>query len=222
MAAGAAASMAQSNVYSLNVVGYVNVTVNPGFNLIANPLDDGAGNQLQNIAATTIDGANVYIYTGTGYGVQDSYVDGLGWQAATPTVIAPGTGFWFQVPPVNQGGHTTNITFVGTVLQGTTTNSLLGGHYNMISSKAPVAKQLGYIGDGTAAGTTWGFPAGDGDNAFFYSNPGGYTGGSYGYTDGLGWDDVTGLGPVTTVARGFWLQKTTSASTNWVETFTVQ
>jgi len=38
LAAGVATSMAQSNVYSLNVVGYVNVTTTGGglFNLIAN------------------------------------------------------------------------------------------------------------------------------------------------------------------------------------------
>ena len=32
--------MAQSNVYSLNIVGYVNLTVKPGFNLISLPLQN--------------------------------------------------------------------------------------------------------------------------------------------------------------------------------------
>ncbi len=41
LAAGAVSSMAQSNVYSLNIVGYVNVPLVTGFNLIANPLDNG-------------------------------------------------------------------------------------------------------------------------------------------------------------------------------------
>jgi hypothetical protein len=39
VAAGVATSMAQPNVYSLNVVGYVNVPIQGGvsFNLLANP-----------------------------------------------------------------------------------------------------------------------------------------------------------------------------------------
>ena len=51
LAAGIASSMAQANVYSLNVVGYVNVTVQGGgaYNLIANPLNNTTGNTLTNI-----------------------------------------------------------------------------------------------------------------------------------------------------------------------------
>src|SRR5260370_42625696 len=52
LAAGAVTSMAQSNVYSLNVVGYVNKSFQNGFfTLVCNPLDDGTntlGSILQN------------------------------------------------------------------------------------------------------------------------------------------------------------------------------
>jgi hypothetical protein len=45
LAVGAITAMADtSNVYSLNIVGYVNVTIPFGNSLLANPLDNGAGN----------------------------------------------------------------------------------------------------------------------------------------------------------------------------------
>src|SRR5436309_353228 len=48
LAAGAATSMAQSNVYSLNIVGYCNVPVKGGYSFLSNPLDNG------NNSATTL------------------------------------------------------------------------------------------------------------------------------------------------------------------------
>src|SRR2546421_1894502 len=52
LAAGALTSWAQSNVYSLNVVGYVNVVFPPGqFTVFANPLNN-ANNAISNIFPT--------------------------------------------------------------------------------------------------------------------------------------------------------------------------
>jgi len=210
MAAGAAASMAQSNVYSLNVVGYVNVTVKPGFNIIANPLDNGSGNLLQDLIATTADSSTVYTFGGSSY-ASANYIDGVGWDSNP--VLAPGTGFWFQ----NGSTANTNITFVGTVVQGTTTNSLRAG-FTLVGSVAPVAKQLGYsIADGDNTTTTWHFPAADSDTVYTYAN-GAYA--SANYIGGVGWDDATGYGPTIAVAQGFFIQK--AAPAQWVETFVVQ
>ena len=47
LAAGLGASVAQS-VFSVNAVGYVNVTIRPGYNLIANPLNNG-GNTVSEV-----------------------------------------------------------------------------------------------------------------------------------------------------------------------------
>src|SRR5882672_2501980 len=60
MAAGVATSLAQSNVYSLNVVGYVNVpTTGAGnFNMMANPLNN-ANNGITNLFATAQDGDQI-------------------------------------------------------------------------------------------------------------------------------------------------------------------
>src|SRR5262245_17170046 len=72
LAAGALTSWAQSNVYSLNVVGYVNVPTKGGFNfnLLANPLNNTAanGNDITNLFKTAQDGDQVYTWNA---GVQD-------------------------------------------------------------------------------------------------------------------------------------------------------
>jgi len=201
--------MAQ-NVYSLNVVGYVNVSVNTGFNMISNPLDDGAGNIMDNLIPTTADSSSVYKYSGGAY-TTGNYIDGIGWDDSGTITLPPGQGFWFQA------GSATNITFVGTVVQGTTTNSMSTG-FNMLASVAPVAKQLGYaIADGDPSTNTWHFPVLDGDSAYTYTS-GAYT--TFNYIGGLGWDDMTGEGPNIGVGQGFWIQR--SAVGAWVQTFTVQ
>src|ERR1700735_871929 len=86
VAAGVASSMAQSNVYSLNVVGYVNVTVSPGYNLVTTPLDDGAGDLLTNViggssaTATALpDGTLLYPWTSSGYAGAQQYIQTFGW-----------------------------------------------------------------------------------------------------------------------------------------------
>src|SRR5205823_7441370 len=65
-AAGVATSMAQ--VYSVNAVGYVNVTVDSGFNMVANPLtaaDNTVGNLFKNIQGTIPGGLKVFIFDPT-------------------------------------------------------------------------------------------------------------------------------------------------------------
>src|SRR5882672_6022591 len=57
LAAGAATCMAQGNVYSLNVVGYINVSYTNKFQMVANQLDlDGSGT---NNTVQTVFGTNV-------------------------------------------------------------------------------------------------------------------------------------------------------------------
>ena len=64
--------MAQSNVYSLNVVGYINVSYTNRFQMVANQLDlDGTGtnNTVQTVFSTNVPGlTTVYTFTpGSGY-----------------------------------------------------------------------------------------------------------------------------------------------------------
>ena len=73
LAAGVATSMAQvSNVYSVNVVGYVNLNLTNGLNLISNPLDavgngGAASNTIANVFGVVPDGTQVYKFTNSGY-----------------------------------------------------------------------------------------------------------------------------------------------------------
>ena len=134
LVAGVVSSEAQ--VYSANVVGYANVPLAAGYTLVANPLDDGNGNQLTNLVAGLPNKSSVVTWNGTTYNTAIGKGGGV-W--AGNTVLAPGTGFFVKSPSL-----TTNI-FVGSVIVaagGSVTNSLAAG-YNLVGS--PVA----YAGDAT-------------------------------------------------------------------------
>jgi len=105
MAAGLASSIAQSNVYSANVVGYVNVTNGAGnYVMLANPLDNGT-NDLPSLLPTAPNGAQVLVFTG-GTLQSSSKTKGI-W--SQNFIIPPGTGFFLNSPTIG-----TN-TFVGNV-----------------------------------------------------------------------------------------------------------
>jgi hypothetical protein len=143
---GTASMMAQStNVYSLNAVGYVNVTCLPGFNIIADPLwatvgqPNTIGTVLNNtngaydlVGIFELNGANPYI-TDIGHHKDSTN----GWLNGGVIPINPGQAVWFQNPdPTN-----IVITFVGTVPQGSLTNTLAPG-YNLVSSAVPTSGDL--------------------------------------------------------------------------------
>src|ERR1044071_5172553 len=84
LAASAVSSMAQGSVYSLNVVGYINVTLTNGFNLIANQLDLNGTLNFTNNTVTAVLGTNLpanskaYAYdTSSGYTI--STFNGTAW-----------------------------------------------------------------------------------------------------------------------------------------------
>lgn len=113
LAAGVMSSQAQ--VYSQNVVGYVNVTPAAGvFTMECNPLDNGAGNVLSNLFANIPGGSTLQVWNGSGY-------DGYKFQAghwknlstlanADNLSIPPGAGFF-----ITPGSAYTN-TFVGSLV----------------------------------------------------------------------------------------------------------
>lgn len=139
LAVGAISSQAQ--VYSQNIVGYVNVPLAPGYSLIANPLDDGSGNQLTNLlnSASLVNKSTVTTWNGTVYNTAIGKVTG-GWGANTS--LPPGTGFFLK----NNGASTTN-TFVGTVgganvVSGQQLTNVLNAGYNLVGSILPYAGDL--------------------------------------------------------------------------------
>jgi hypothetical protein len=228
VAAGVASLKAQSNVYSLNVVGYVNVSLAAGFNMIENPLDDGAGDIVTNtfdhmangLGVSLPAGSTLYPWAGSTYGNPIEYFSSYGWYDSNlggyaTNKFAPGTGFFVNLPSA------TNFTFVGNVLQGTATNNLNAG-FNMIGNPFPVAMPPGVAGDGQP-GVTMQLPVSPGDTMYFYDNPGvGFY--VYEFFSSYGWYDsgnpsMSTNGPVISVGQAVFLAK--QSSNPWVESFTV-
>jgi len=164
LAAGVASSMAQSNVYSLNVVGYVNYPLHDvgNFYLISNPLDNTT-NDLNTIVPAPPDGSTVQLWSTA---LQDlspttpTYVSSS--HTWVPDVaIATGQGF-FVIP----NASFTN-TFVGTVRQYAITNSLVGnGNFECIGSTAPLGGSLTNVPNVLGQ-----YPAHDGDTLQLWDEP---------------------------------------------------
>jgi hypothetical protein len=221
VAAGVASTMAQSNVYSLNIVGYVNVAVPAGFSILSNPLDDGLGdgNAIGSVLSNTNTPATtqVFLYSPSGgFGNPETYFAGFGWLPGTDS-LPPGTGFFYFSPSA------TNVTFVGQIAAGTYTNALAANSFNLVGSVVPESLPLGAPG----IPNTLGIPASANDQVFRY-NPALYSGGydSITYFSGFGWiDSAVGLdpnntnGPALNVGEGVFLFS--GSGGNWVETFSV-
>jgi len=200
-AAGVATSMAQSNVYSLNVVGYVNVTCPANqLVLLANQLNT-TNNTIGALIPNGPAFAQFYKYNGgyTAYGFDD--VD-LVWTPNANATLNPGEGGFYRSPSA------TTLTFVGEVLQGSRTNTLPIGLYAIRSSIVP---QQGKIStDLLVPGEAF-------DQAYTYA--GGYT--AYGFDDvDLVW---TPSEPTINVGQAFFYHKaSTSTQSKWIRNFTVQ
>jgi hypothetical protein len=215
VAAGAVSAMAQtSNVYSLNVVGYVNVAIPSGYSLIANPLDAGdnsVSNLFNNLSsAPGFPGSAVYAWNGSFFAQNQLDQFGGGWANPTQS-FPPGSGFFIQNV---SGGPVTN-TFVGTVEQGALTVPLPIG-YSVVSSKVP---QSGFVAD-------LGLNATPGDAIYMWN-------GQYFVQIQLdqfggGWPQVTGFtvdnvkGPLVNIGQSFFYQAVTGSTATWTRNFTVQ
>jgi hypothetical protein len=225
VAAGVASSMAQSNVYSLNIVGYVNVPVQAGrFYILNNPLDDGKGDVITNVLnlsfdSAALDGSSLFTFSQTAGFVPEGWFDAItNWFPGT-TVLPPGTGFFFQP------NASTTLTFVGSVVLAST-NTLPPG-FTLTGSAYPAATNV----------TTLGFTGQDGDSIFrFFPTLG--TSGSYGSGAGYfaalpGWFDSDfptpnaggggpTNGPTPNVAEGFFYFNAQTTSELVTQNFSVQ
>jgi len=210
---GMATSFAQ--VYSVNAVGYVNVTIpaNGGLAILANPLN-GTNNSIDTILPLpdTADGSTVFKFN-TGSQSYDSsgYIAGVGWLPAIN--LNPGEGFFIQAQ--NTAGNTLSITFVGDVPQGHLVNALAAGpQLTLVGSIVP---QTANLGD-QATLTSLQFPAEDGDTVFTWDVLG-QTYVNAGYIEGVGWLPAD---PTIAVGTGFFVQKTPNSTKNdWVRDFSV-
>ena len=216
-ATGLSASMAQ--VYSVNAVGYVNVPVLPGYNLIANPLN-GTNNSINTVIPKANDSSFCYIWnegsqifnqalTFFDFGVSPD----TGWYSGdnlATDVLKPGKAFFI----VNPGSQAT-LTFVGEVPQGNLTNGIVAGNgfYSHI-----VPQKIGL--------TASGFPGNDSMFLYFF-NPTNQqyrqalTYFDFGASPDTGWyDGDTQVDPAPEVAQGF-LINNPSSPRSWVRSFSV-
>jgi hypothetical protein len=149
LAAGVVGSYAQSNVYSLNIVGYVNQTLQNNYTFVSNPLqEDSLGNMATNVypnpgvvgvGGGPLDGSALNFWNGVKWTVVllDSsqvtgYTDGNGNPTNTP-VIPQGMGLLF----VNGTGAAVTNTYVGTVVQ--SNKITMPNNFSSIGSSIPLA-----------------------------------------------------------------------------------
>jgi hypothetical protein len=220
-ALGSVSVMAQTNVYSLNVVGYISVTMAPGYNIITCPLiaspDNTIATLLNNTNAQYQSGARsaaqVFQFTGGTYSASDTASAGnapSGWAGDGTITINPGQAVFFYNPTATN----MSATFVGTVPTGLMTNALAPG-YNLVGSIVPVT---GDIVTNSISDFTNGASSGRSSDQIFTYAPGvGYSVNTY---TGSGWG---GGDPVLTNAyEGFFFVNAFSTTNYWVEDYTVQ
>jgi hypothetical protein len=212
LAVGAITSQAQ--VYSQNVVGYVNFNLTNGFNLINNPVDfDGTGtnNNVQTFFGTNMPvGSIVYTYSTSGATfLAANYVStktGKIWSGNTNAVnkaLNIGGAVFVSTPtPVS-------LTAVGTVIQGTNIVAL-GSGYNMVSSVPPIGGDIQ---------TNLNFIPHVGDVVYTW-NPGTQLYGASSYVStksGAKWNPSA---PVIGVGQGVFIS--TTATTGWTNILVIQ
>lgn len=197
---GVAGSLgAAAQVYSVNAVGYINVTVPArGYALVANQLNAG-GNTVQEVLGTQPDGTILFKYSQAG-GFAANGAEFGEWENPAQ-VIAPGEGFFLQ----NNGATPLTVTFVGEVPQGALSTPLAAG-LNLVSSKVPQAGGLS---------SALGFPAADGDQIFQWDAA------AQGYKPAKGFEfgEWDGGEPTISVGEGFFARK--AAPATWTRNFSV-
>jgi hypothetical protein len=210
-AAGIASTLAQSNVYSLNVVGYVNVTLPNGYSVVANPLDasNAGGNTVSNLFRV-LNPLACYVYTWNGSGLTGNFLDDLDgtWSDANAP-LPPGKGFFFR----NTTGSPITNTFVGEVKQGALSVPMTPG-YNLLGSPVP---QAGFVMD-------LGVNAVPADYVYLW-NGSGLLGSFYDDLDTT-WGAIGGFtvdpvrGPLINVGQGFFYRNISGTAT-FTRNFTV-
>jgi hypothetical protein len=218
MAAGLVSSVAQSNVYSANVVGYVNLPLKEGFNLVANQLDldlSGTNNTIVNVFSNNLPvGSQIFSWNGTSFDTAAFQANRSGTQTNWNAnfTLNPGQGFWLQIPAGAFGGGTSNVTVVGNVLQGTLTNRYIApaGGFNLVASEVPISGGLT---------SNLLYHAQVGDQVFVWN---GTTFDSYAFQENrsgtqTNWSPSE---PPINVGQGFWLDS--APGNGWTNVFIVQ
>ena len=202
--------MAQSSVYSLNIVGYATVPLPAGYSLLANPLSAGATNGANEIGLT-ITGEQILTWNGKGFNYVAYDPTTVGWEdinfnPSVPPSLPPGTGFFFFNP-----NSATNVTFVGQVVPGpSSTNFLtLPSGYSLVGSPLPAS-----VTNISSAPVS--LPLVTGMQILTW-NGSGYVYSAYDPTT-VGWEDINfnpTTAPTYSIGQGFFFFNPNPTSTNW-------
>jgi hypothetical protein len=224
LAASLASSMAQ-NVYSLNVVGYVNVTLpSHQFTAVANPLDASmggtiaTGNDMTNLfnintAPLLANGSTIATFNSAlnNYNASVSYV-----------ALSKKWGSTFPMPPgkaalfFNNGASATVVTFTGQVPQGTYNVGTLPSHqFSLVGSPVPIGGNI------TNSTTAVGLVPANGDTVATFSSA------LNNWNASSSWVQLSkkwGSTASSTIdpGQGFLYFNNGASANNWVSNFTVQ
>ena len=223
LAASLASSMAQ-NVYSLNVVGYVNVTLpSKQFTGIANPLDASMGGTV----ATGNDITNLFNLGTTPLLANNStiaqFVSALNNYSASVSYVALSKkwGGNFSMPPgsgalfYNNGVADAVVTFTGQVPQGTYSVKTLGSkQFSLVGSPIPIG------GDITNSTTFVGLVPSNNDTVATFNSA------LNNWNPSSSWVNLSKKWGVTAsstipVGKAFLYYNNGAAANNWVSNFTV-
>jgi hypothetical protein len=200
-----------AQVYSVNAVGYINSTMRPGFNMVANQLNRTPNNSLNNVITGVPIESQVLKFSNNNY--QLELFDGTTWiksDGAPGTLSAsPGEGFFF----FNPEGANITVTLVGEVPQGTGLTVPLPAGFALISSIVPQAVSL------TPAN---GFPNVL-EMQFLVFNAATQTYDPPLFNDGSGWilsDGTPVAAPAPAVGTGFFIFNP-GGTVNWTRNFSV-
>ena len=197
---GIAASplFAQTNVYSVNAVGYVQQVLQPGvFQMIANPLNT-TNNTLASVMPSMPNGTTIYKWNGSTY-ANSTFLFGS-WTQPSFT-LNPGEGCFIKLG----GAAPLTNTWVGEVMQGNLTNTVLVG-FSILSSIVP------QTGDVTALGLTAG--ANNGDTVYqFHADTQGYTSSTFLFGS---WNPGA---PTISVGEAFFMKA--NVQRDWTRNFSV-
>ena len=198
IAASAASSLAQT-VYSVNAVGFVNVTFPPGFTIANNPLV-AATNTVSALFPNLAVLSQVFKFDPATGGFNSSTYLGSGLWTTPGMTLVPGEAYFLK----NTATTNVVVTFVGNVSQGTLTTQLPAG-FSMASSQVP---QSGLVA------TDLQLPAGSLDAVYTFDSVNGYTGYTY-----LGSSIWVPSEPTIGVGQGFFVKKQSAGS--WTRVFSV-
>ena len=201
----------EAQVYSQNVVGYVNVVVpqSPGWACVANPFDVDGVNNITNVLASAPKGATIQLWTASGFSVvvTRNAFSGAWSPSAATTFIPPGVGFMIK------GATAFTNTFVGSVVApapGTNSLPLSSSVLQLVGSPIPFAGGLTGVGDNGTNALNLGDALPKGSQIQTWNN-----GFALAATKNA-FSGVWSANPTISVGQGFFVKP--GSATNWVQT----